>query len=68
MGIRRVLSVSVTSLALCGCHPLPEMRSYELPQNPTAAERKALTVPHRDWLSEGCWFRSEKGHDVKVCK
>ena len=68
MGIRRVLSVSMTCLALCGCQPLPEMRSYELPQNPTATERKTLTVPHRLWLEQGCWFRSENGHDVKVCK
>ena len=64
----------VRYLALCalaaaaGCHPLPELRSYELPAHPTAAERAPLTVPHRDWLAQGCWFRSENGRDVKVCK
>jgi hypothetical protein len=55
-------------LAVTGCRALPEARSYELPQNPGAVERKPLTVPHRAWLEQGCWFRSENGRDVKVCK
>ena len=55
-------------IAVAGCRALPEARSYELPQNLTATERKPLTVPHRAWLEQGCWFRSENGHDVKVCK
>jgi len=55
-------------VAVAGCHPLPELRSYELPQHPTTKEHVPLTVPHRDWLEQGCWFRSENGRDVKVCK
>jgi hypothetical protein len=54
----------ITAMLLCGCSKTVD---YVLPQNPTAIERKPLTVPHRDWLESGCWFKSENGHDVKVC-
>jgi hypothetical protein len=64
-----VKKLAIISLLVLGaCHPLPEYRDFELPQNPTAVEHKPLTVPHRAWLEQGCWFRSENGHDVKVCK
>jgi hypothetical protein len=59
---------AICVLAAAGCHPLPELRSYELPEHPTTKEHVPLTVPHRDWLAQGCWFRSENGRDVKVCK
>jgi len=64
MGMRRVLLVWLTVLALCGCHPLPEMRSYELPQHPIEEEHKPLTVPHRDWIAEHCYpLRRQQGED-----
>jgi len=54
----------ITALVLSGCMKTAD---YELPRSPLTAERKPLTVPHRDWLEQGCWFKSENGHDVKVC-
>ena len=63
----KYLAIGVLA-AVAGCRALPEARSYELPEHPTAAEHAPLTVPHRDWLAQGCWFRSENGRDVKVCK
>jgi hypothetical protein len=53
------------AVLLCSCMKTTD---YVLPQSPVAAERKPLTVPHRDWLESGCWFKSENGKDVKVCK
>jgi len=54
-------------VVLCGCNKTLFQPDFVLPRNPTSIERKPLTVPHRDWLESGCWFRSENGHDVKVC-
>jgi hypothetical protein len=61
--MKYVLTIAAAVL-LCGCSKTVD---YVLPQSPLPAERKPLTVPHRDWLESGCWFRSEDGHDVKVC-
>jgi len=54
----------ITAMLLCSCM---KTTNYVLPQSGLAVEHKPLTVPHRDWLESGCWFRSENGHDVKVC-
>jgi len=54
-------------VVLCGCNKTFFEQDYVLPRNPTVTERLPLTVPHRDWLESGCWFRTVNGHDVKVC-
>ena len=62
--MKYALTVAATMLLL-GCMKTVD---YELPRSPLIAERKPLTVPHREWLENGCWFRSVIGKDVKVCK
>jgi hypothetical protein len=64
--VKKLAVIAVVVVA--GCHPLPELRSHELPEHPPTVERKPLTVPHRDWLEQGCWVGNDHGHDVKVCK
>jgi hypothetical protein len=53
------------SMLLCGCMKTVD---YVLPQSPLPAERKPLTVPHRDWIEQGCYPKIVNGKDVKVCK
>lgn len=62
--MKYALTVAATMLLL-GCMKTVD---YTLPQSGAVVDRKPLTVPHREWLESGCWFRSVNGKDVKVCK
>jgi len=55
----------VAAMLLCSCMKTAD---YELPRSPLTAERKPLTVPHRDWIESGCYPKIVNGKDVKVCK
>jgi len=55
----------IATMLLCGCMKTVE---YELPRSPLPAERKPLTVPHRDWIESGCYPKIVNGKETKVCK
>jgi len=54
----------IATLLLCGCSKTVD---YVLPQSPLPAERKPLTVPHRDWIESGCYPKIVNGKETKVC-
>jgi len=55
----------VAAMLLLGCMKTVD---YELPRSSLTAERKLLTVPHRDWIESGCYPKIINGKETKVCK